>query len=240
MKKTLVFTFLFMIITSTAFAATHVTILNIHGDVRIRKGIEENWSKAKQGMILEDIDSIMTGKRASVVLRVDAKQSFTLQENAMLDILDLRAISEQELFLFIMEQKLKKVEPASPKTKLRIGNVSVVHGELKADVQKVDQVHSDDLWVQEKNGAISLYHQDYLTNSIMKMYRILDNYNDIEDCGEMHLYLGKAFESLHKTGQAIDSYRISIDRSSTGTCDTTEQLRIKNQSREALKRLSNK
>ncbi|MBN1155910.1 hypothetical protein JXB12_13410 [candidate division KSB1 bacterium] len=240
MKKLSLFLLLNLLFVNRSLTAIQVTILKINGEVQIRKGVEETWIRAREGMILEDIDSIMTGVGSSAELSLTGHTLFRLASNAMLDVTDLRDITEQELFLYIMEQKLKKIEPASSKTKLRIGNVSVVHGESQSNGQIDPADQHPDFWIQEKNGAIALYEQDYLTNSIVKIYKTLEIYPNIQDCGEMHLYLGKSFEALHKKGQAIESYMIAMQKSQTPTCDIDIRNVVAREADLALKRLDAK
>ena len=60
-------------------------------------------------------------------------QRFTLDANSILDISDLRKIQERELFLYLMTQKVDKLKIQEKSTKIRIGNVSVVHGNSKQE-----------------------------------------------------------------------------------------------------------
>ncbi len=183
-------------------------IIKISGDVKVRRGLEEAWQNATVGMLLEDIDSILTGANSEVALVTADGVNFKLGESSALDLSDLRKITKQEMFLYLMSKKVQKIEPGTGRTKLRIGNVSVVHGESKAksDSTPVEQSNPN-FWITEKNGAIALHDQQYYPNSIIKIHKILDKYDPIQDCGELQYYLGKSFEQIENTGQAIDAYQ---------------------------------
>jgi hypothetical protein len=99
---------------------------------KIRRGVEESWHWAVAGMMLEEIDTILTGEASAVVLETPDGATFRLGSSAILDIADLRKITEQEMFLYLMSQKINQIAPRQKKTHLRIGNVSAIHGS-KAD-----------------------------------------------------------------------------------------------------------
>jgi tetratricopeptide (TPR) repeat protein len=192
----------------SAYAGAKIT--KISGDVKVRRGVEEAWQNATIGVLLEDIDSILTGANSEVALVTDDGVNFKLGESSTLDISDLRKITRQEMFLYLMSKKVQKIEPGTGTTKLRIGNVSVVHGESKAKSDSTPVEHSNpNFWITEKNGAIALHDQQYYPNSIIKIHKILDKYNSIQDGGELYFYLGKSFEKIENTGQAIDAYQVA-------------------------------
>jgi tetratricopeptide (TPR) repeat protein len=193
-------------------AQTEAKIISLSGDVKIRYGLEEDWTKAAIGVLLKDIDTILSGEDGEVVLQLKNGNTFKLGSNAILDVGDLRKIIDKELFLFLMTHKIKQVEPHSEKTKLHIGDVSVVYGESK---DKQDSIKVDTAQIgrhlQEINGAKALYLQSYFTNAIVKFHKILIKYEPFEESGEIYYYLGKSFQSLKLSGQAIDAYQMVID-----------------------------
>ncbi len=207
------------------FTASKVKILSTRGEVRVRRGVEESWHPASSGTFLDDIDSILTGERGQVSLQVQDGKMFKLGSNATLDIADLRRISERELFLFLMSRKINRLERRKDKTRLRIGNVNVVHAERKTDSTETDD-EEDQLneWIRERNGARALHTQDFITNAVMKMNKILQKHSEISDCGEIHYYLGEAFEELGKPGQASNAYAQVQTRSQVVGCDPSDNI----------------
>ena len=217
------------------WAGTKVKIAKASGEVRIRRGVEETWQPASAGTRLDEIDSILTGEGARVILETREGKVFELGSNSILDIADLRRISEHELFLFLISEKINQIEPRKKKTKLRIGNVNVVHGELKSDHKNTGKP-ANEFWVFEKNGAKALFAQDYITNAVLKLNKILLRYPNLNDCGEIHSYLGKGFEKLNNPGQAIDAYQTVLKRSDE-RCTSKSKLWL-NEAESALKRLN--
>lgn len=221
MKKILIMHIILLIWGNMLQANAGVKVVQISGIVKVRPGVEEKWHRAETGQILEEIDTIMTGENGRVVLQLQNGKKFTLYPNAMVDILDLRTITEKELFLFLMSKKVERIEPRKEKTRLKVGNVSVVHGESKS-VQNTDESASDESErrSKEQNGAKALYRQEFYPNTIVKLHKILDKYPDIKDCGETYFYLGKSFEALKKPGQALDAYEQAVERHEAQQCQS--------------------
>lgn len=199
-----------------------VKIIKISGEVKIRHGVEEFWQPASLGIFLKDIDSILTGERGEVTLQINEARQFNLGPNTLLDIADLREISEQELFLYLMKSKLGKVEKRNGKTPLRIGNVSVVHGAYQDTTQQELTQLSPKSEEQLKNGIRALYSQHYYPNTILKINKTIEDQNIPDQCGELHYYLGSSFEKLDKPGQAIDAFEKAVQQDKSGNCTGNE------------------
>jgi len=218
-------------------AQSAIQIIEIKGQVKIRRGLDENWQPATVGMLLEDIDTILSLENAEVLLQIDAETKFRLVSNSVLDIGDLRKITERELFLYLTSEKINEIEPRKQKVKLRIPNVSVVHGEFRSKDQPVQVKSDSSWWKKEVNGAQALYSQAYYPNTVMKLHKILNKYPDIQDCGEVHFYLGRTLESLEKPGQALDAYQTAIKRCQLHQCESEIAKSRIEMAQEAVKRL---
>jgi len=219
MKAIRIWVIIFLALGQLAQAQHTAKIVRLTGAVNVRPGVEETWQPAAPGQILHEIDTIITGADGRVELLTHDGKTFTLHSNASLDVLDLRHITEKELFLFLMSKKVERIEPRKEKTRLKVGNVSVVHGEARSQNEAVASPESDSAkWTREKNGARALYEQQFYPNTIVKFHKILAKYPDIEDCGEIHFYLGKSFEALNKNGQALDAYDEALQRHKNQNC----------------------
>jgi len=215
-------------------AVPSAIIVNISGDVKIRRGLDETWQSARPGMLLEEIDTILS-LEGMATLEIDEGVIFRLGSNSILDIGDLRRITKREMFLFLMSEKVDRLKPRTEKTQLRVGNVSVVHGESKAELTEMSVSRESQLWIQEFNGAKALYDHGYYTNTIVKLNKILKKHIGINDCGKIHYKLGTTFEKLNEPGQALDAYKMVVTRGQ-GCVGAEENLRIQN-AREAIERL---
>lgn len=239
MRRAIMFSLAYFLATAQVLVAeSSARIKSTSGDVKIRRGVEETWHPASAGTELEEIDSILTGEAGQVVLELTGGGTFRLNHNAILDIADLRRLTEKELFLVLMSRKIQKMERREQKTKLRIGRVNVVHGELKTASEGDGPEGSNSMWQLEKNGALALYGQNYTTNSILKLNNIISKYPSREDCGEVPYHLGKALEILNKPGQALDAYKAVLWSKGSEVCQGGQgKLWVQN-AEDAIQRLN--
>jgi len=223
----------FFLITANLHAM-EAKIIRLSGEVKYRQGVEETWHTAYAGMVLKEIDTILTGEGGEAVLEIRNGLTFRLGANAILDIADLRKITEQELFLYLTRQKIERIEKGAEKSPLKVSNVSAIHGSAKDTLERKPAEPAASLWEQEKNGAKALLNQQYFPNSVMKLHRILNRYPNVQDCGELHSYLGQSFEALEQPGQAIDAYQTVIQQGEKEDCKNSKWIEIARQGLERL------
>jgi hypothetical protein len=216
--KTFIFVLLILFLSVHLSWAMNAQIINLSGDVKIRKGVEEKWQIASKGMLLKEIDSILTGKIGKVTLKTDDGKIFELGSNAAIDIADLREISKQDLFLILMRVKVNKLEKRNGKTPLRIGNVSVVHGTSHDTMEVTSEPLRSESMDKIKNGIRALFNHQLYPNTIVKINKVDQMNGFTDDCGEFHFYLGESFESLDQTGQARDAYKMVLETVRKNEC----------------------
>ena len=239
MVKTYLFSvIIFFILVSAINAEIAVKVVKSSGDVKVRYGLDEKWQPIALGSILKDIDTILTGEKSEAVLKLESGATFKLGSNAVLDIGDLRKIYEKELFLYLKSKKVEKMEPRYEKTPLRIGNVSVVHGESKEKNDTKSYQESERKWAQlELNGAIALQDQAYHPNAVIKFHTILEKYPETTDKGKIYFYIANSLEALDMFGQAIDAFEVVIETYGQESDINAEKKERLFASREAVERL---
>lgn len=238
MRRWSIVIILVFIMTRICMSQTTVRISGLKGDVKIRRGMEESWDQAGIGLLLNSIDTILTGEASEVVLELSEGTTFLLGSQAILDIADLRKITERELFLYLMSQKINKIEPRNKNSKLHIENVSVVRAERKTMMLPSKQTAGESMmWHLEINGAKALYSQRYYTNAIVKFHKIIEKYPDYKDCGRTHYYLGRSFEKINETGRAIDAYQQVLERLKNNSCENAYNQSMAKDASEAIIRL---
>jgi len=224
----------------TQFVNAEITakIIDTKGDVKVRFGLEEKWTKASAGIDLKEIDTILTGENGEIILQFKSGKKFILGRNSILDIGDLREIQEKELFLYLMSKKVEKFEPRGERTKLRVGNISSVYGE---DKSKSDSIKTDkskkSISGKEVNGAVALFVQKYYTNTLYKLHNLLDKYKSSINLGKVNYYIAKAFEALDKKGQAMEAYQRVIDNYKNQTALSNEDSVYLSDSKNAIIKL---
>lgn len=218
--------------------ATSAEIVRLSGEVLVRKGLDEAWQRARLGQVLEDIDTILTLETGEVTLELTPGTRFRLGSNAMLDIGDLRRITERELFLYLMEEKVGRMPAKEKKSQLTIGMGSSPRSFNQArKTPKIDELLATQRWQQEANGARALYAQDWFPNAIVKWRKILASSEDARQCAEIHYFLGKAFEAIKEPGRAIDAYQAALEQQTSERCLNRDTGEIKQEAEAAIKRL---
>ncbi len=235
-KKTILLFALLLTSQALAQAAMSVKIVQLVGEVKVRRGVEEKWETAAIGTLLEEVDTITTWERGEVVLELSNGATFRLGGNAILDIADLREITERELFLLLMSQKVGKLAPRSEKIPLRIGEVSAVRSEDKSAKQAGVRAATH-IWQMETNAARALRAQNFLTNAALKLHRVKEKFLQREDCGEVSLELAQVFEALRQTGRARDEYQAALAECKTEACSEAATQKRMAVIAEALQRL---
>jgi len=188
-----------------------VKIIQVKGNVLVRFGLEESWQQAQVGIILKDIDSIFSAENAFVILEMSDGTCFKLGSNAILDISDIRKIQQRELFMYLMSQKIDRIDVQDENVKVKVGNVSVVHGHRK---RLPEYVETDSMKVDwypfELNGALALFDQQYFPNTVIKLIKIQNKYGSERDAGKIDYYIAKSFEKLNDSAQARDAYQRAL------------------------------
>ena len=210
-------------------AHSSVTIQSLQGDVRVRRGMSETWESALKGDELELMDTILTGEGRVVLMRSDGS-TFTLESNSILDISELRSITRREMFLYVMSQKVQNIE-LKDTTGLKAANVSAVHGEKR---QMKEPLQNQEKWRMELNAARAMLNQELYPNSVVKCHKILNRYSDIHDCGSISYTLGRSFECLEESGQAIDHYQRALEQN----LSCPQEAEWRDNARRAVERLS--
>ena len=221
LKKTICLLFIYIFGAHLSSLSADVRIKAISGDVQVRRAIQETWQQARKDDVLKETDTILTGAQSHADIILENGKVVQLKSETMLDIIDLRNITDQELFVYLMSLKVKKIKSTDANKKIRIGNVSVIHGASKSRTgttaeEPVDSNRS----LQERNGADALYTNALYPNAIIKLHKLLVKYSHLDDCGELHYYLAKSFQAIQKKGQAMDAYRIAIDKNSADSCQS--------------------
>jgi hypothetical protein len=215
-----------------------VKIVKAKGKVMVRFGIEESWHKAQIGSILKNIDSILSGEDGMVTLELEKGIQFKLGANAVLDVGDIREIQQRELFMYLMSQKIDQLDIKEETTPIKVGNVSIVHGDSKQAQQSVNvDSEQEDWYLLEINGALALYDHQYYPNTIIKFIKIQNKYDASRDKGKIDYFIGKSFEALNDQGQAQDAYKRALDEYNQTKDPSSKEQTWVSDARESLKRL---
>jgi len=201
--------FIVIVLFAAGAGQADTIISKVRGEVKIRRGLEENWVDAHVGDTLRELDTVLS-QEGMVIFEMQDGSTFKLGSHSILDISDLRRISRQDMFLFIMSEKVKKMPPRKTGV-LRSENFSSVHGEKQSLQKKKSPKNTTPEWQMQLNAARAMYDQRFYPNTVVKLVKILNRISKRSDCGRISLYLGKSFEAMDESGQALDSYQQALD-----------------------------
>lgn len=209
-KGNIFFFSIWAIMMSVTTMSAAVKVHSMQGEVKVRRGVEEHWQPAMSGTELHEIDTILT-LEGSATLKLADGSLFKLGPNSIVDVGDLRLITRQEMFVLVMSQKVQKIAPRVPKS-FKPENISSVHGLQSTTAAKPPAPEVS--WQRELNAARAMVQQRLLTNAVVKLHRLINRHTHMDDCGEALLLLGKSYEALDESGQAIDFYQAAADKGS--------------------------
>jgi hypothetical protein len=175
----------------------------IKGTVEVRRGVMEEWKKAKIGELLKPEDSMRTGPGASATIEADKKR-LTIPEMTILDISDVRHLTEQDFLLKLAMQNILAVPPRDSED-LAIPSATVLHG---ANKSKSDEPVIPDTKVgeMELHGARVLFDNTYYATSILKSKETLRTHPELKTDFDARLTVAAAFEKMNLTKEAVIEY----------------------------------
>jgi hypothetical protein len=185
--------------------AADFTVKAVKGTVEVRRGVMEEWRKVKVGDLLKPEDSMRTGPGASATIEMD-KRKLVVPELTILDISDVRQLSQEDFLLKLAMENILAVPPRE-KDELSIPSATVLHGENKS---KIDLPVSTDGKVGEMqlHGARVLYDNTYYATSILKSKETLRTHPEVRSNYDARLTVAMAFEKMKLTKEAITEYSL--------------------------------
>ena len=177
----------------------------VKGSVEVRRGVMEDWKKVKIGDVLKPEDSMRTGPGSTATIESD-KRSLRVPEMTILDISDVRQLTQEDFLLKLAMQNILAVPPRE-KDDLSIPSATVLHG---ANVSKTDATVPSDANAgeMELRGARLLYDNMYFATSILKSKETLRTHPELKSNFDARLTVATAFEKMKLTKEAITEYSL--------------------------------
>ncbi len=185
--------------------AADFVVKAVKGTVEVRRGVTEEWKKVKVGDLLKPEDSMRTGAGSSAVIEAD-KKKLTVPEMAILDISDVRQLSQEDFLLKLAMENILAVPPRE-KDELAIPSATVLHG---TDKSRTDQPVFSDAKVgeMELKGARVLYDNTYYATAVLKSKETLRMHPELRSNLDARLTIAAAFEKMKLTKEAITEYSL--------------------------------
>ncbi len=182
------------------------------GDVSVRHGVMEQWTKVAVGDVLKPDDTMKTGKRGSVVLVAQtpkettaASGRITLPPEVIVDLSDIRELSQEELMLKLTMEKVRASSYQWKSDELHIPNAAVVHGANEGDAGTLTE-NDPEIGLLQWNGAKVLYSNGYYSTCVLKAMEIFRLYPSVGATFENRLLVADALEKANLRGEALSEY----------------------------------
>jgi hypothetical protein len=204
MRTRLLWVLLATLVTLQLQAADFV-VKAVKGNVEVRRGVTEEWKKVKVGDLLKPEDSMRTGPGSSATIEAD-KKKLTVPEMTILDISDVRQLSQEDFLLKLAMENILAVPPRE-KDELTIPSATVLHGK---DMSKSDQpvFPEGKVGEMELKGARVLYDNSYFATAVLKSKETLRTHPDLRSNLDVRLMIASAFEKMKLTKEAITEYSL--------------------------------
>ena len=197
-----------------------VILRKANGDVFVRHGVTETWIKVAAGDALKPDDTMKTGKKGSALLVVNGSKRMTLPAEVIVDVSDIRDLSQEELMLMLTMEKVRASSYQWKNDEMNIPNAAFVHG---ADRTSSTPVTENEIEVGrlEWNGTKVLFDNGYYSTSALKAMGVMRRYPSLGDRFENRLLVAQALERANLHGEALNEY-VNISQSDRLTAEQHE------------------
>jgi hypothetical protein len=192
--------------------AGEIMIEKISGDVSVRHGVTEVWTKAAPGDLLRPDDTMKTGKKGRAILVAtssadasSAHKRIDFPGDVIVDISDIRDLSQEELMLKLTMEKVRASSYQWKQDDLKIPNAPVIHGEDKGSAAALKE-NSVATGVMELNGARVLFDNGFYATCALKTMEVFREFPPL--AGEFHnrMLVAQALEKANLRGEALSEY----------------------------------
>ena len=185
--------------------AADFVVRSIKGTVEVRKGVMEEWKKLKVGDLLKPEDSMRTGPGSTATIETD-KRKLTVPEMTILDISDIRQLSQEDFLLKLAMQNILAVPPRD-RDDLSVPSATVIHGDNVAKSNSPVSSDSNEGEMQ-LHGARVLFDNSYFATSILKSKETLRTHPELKANFDARLTVATAFEKMKLTKEALTEYSL--------------------------------
>jgi hypothetical protein len=194
---------LFFFATSTSCA--DIKIIAVSGAVSVRHGVQEEWTRVAAGDILKPEDSIELRKKSTATILIDEKIKMTIPESVIIDLADIRNLTQEELLLKLAMEQVRSIPPKKDENELIIPRTTTVHGDKRSNVPSTN-IEKEEIGQMQLNGTKVLYDHGYYATCVLKIKEIFRLHPELSKIIAMHFMVAIAFEKMNLTGEALNEY----------------------------------
>lgn len=192
-----------LLLASTALGAEKIVMQRAQGDVTMRVGVAETWIKVQSGDELKTNATVKTGKQSSALIVAAAKR-ITVPPEVMLDISDIRELTQEELMLKLTMEKVRATSYKWKDDELRISNTTAPRGEARDRKQALAETNPE-IGTLQMNGARVLFENAFYSTSALKALDVLRRYPSLATF-ENRLLVAQSLERANLKSEALNEY----------------------------------
>jgi hypothetical protein len=195
---------LFSVLLVSSALSEKVLLQKASGDVYVRHGVAEAWTRVAVGDVLKPDDSMKTGKKGSAVLIVDGAKRMMIPPDVIVDVSDIRTLTQDELMLKLTMERIRSSSHQWKDDEMNTPNAAVVHGAQPVTAGLTE----NDLTIGklEWNGAKLLFEYGYFSTSALKAMDILRRYPPLASAFENLMLVARALDRADLRGEALHEY----------------------------------
>ncbi|MBU2635722.1 MAG: hypothetical protein KJ963_01335 [Bacteroidetes bacterium] len=201
MKK--IITFLILTSMLTVSLSAQLKVLTTKGDVKVRYGVSEEWKQLKAGDQINLADAIRTSSKSSAVIQIDNQKKIALNEKIIVEMADLRYLSQEELLLKLAMERILSVPPQDRDNDLIPARTTIIHGEKKS---KVQLPIPNDIAMMQLNGAKLLYDNNFYGTCAIRIKEVLRLNQNLSDVVNYKLMTANSLEKSNLFEEALNEY----------------------------------
>jgi hypothetical protein len=183
-----------------------VRVKTVNGDVTVRHGVSETWGKLVRGDTLRADDAIRTGKASSVVIELDNSTTVPIPEKVILEMLDLRQMTQEELLLKLALQDVRSIPSRSGEGDPSISRTTTVHGENRNGTGST-LTSGVPITAFQMNGAKLLFEKGFYATSILRSKDVIRREPELARKVDARLRIAGAFERIQLRLEALTEYQ---------------------------------
>jgi hypothetical protein len=181
-------------------------VKNIRGKAKVRHGVMETWTYVSVGDTLKPEDTILTERSSTLVIVKPAGVRFSIPEATMLDIADLRNLTQDELLLRLAMENIQSVPSQKRSNDLTVPNTTIVHGnDISKDAEAL-KLPRTEVGSLQMNGVEVLYSNSLYASGILKSKSLMRLFPEARDEFAFRIQLAKAFEQVNLYDEALTEY----------------------------------
>jgi hypothetical protein len=204
-RRTMMALALTLAFASGIYGGEQITVQKAQGDVSVRTGVAETWNHVRTGDVLKPDATIRTGKQSTVLIVAAAKR-ISVPPEVMLDMSDIRELTQEELMLKLTMEKVRASSYQWKDDALKITNTTAPHGEQK-DTKPSLAESNPEIGAMQMRGAEVLFKNLFYSTSALKAKDVLRRYPSLAQF-ENRLLIAQSLEKANLKGEALEEYGI--------------------------------